>query len=74
MRNWEQLKAAQPVVYCLITFLAAVVILSAPAKTQDWPDILDPTQLKTLNMEMDSLDWDTIQNDLTFDIEKQAWF
>ena len=40
----------------------------------NWPEIFEPNQLRTLNLDMDPDDWDTIRFDLTFDIEVPAWF
>src|SRR5687768_12016055 len=45
------------------------VVLAAPARAQDWPEIFDPLVLRTLNLEMSDQDWQTIQHDGTFDIE-----
>ena len=74
LMNDRKKKSALLAVFSFVTFLVVTGILSVPAEAQEWPDIFDPTQLRTLNLEMDPLDWDMIQNDLTFDIEKPAWF
>lgn len=54
---------------CLLTALGCIVAYSARAQAQDWPEIFDPLVLRTLNLEMDDADWQTIQNDETFEIE-----
>jgi spore coat protein CotH len=54
---------------CLATLVAA-----APAQSQAWVDVFDPSQLLTLSLEMDPADWDTIRRDTTNDIEVPAYF
>lgn len=51
---------------------AAVIVLSLTAtdvraQFGGWPDIFNPYQLRTLNLEMDPADWITIQNDDPYD-------
>ncbi|MCK4413097.1 MAG: CotH kinase family protein [Candidatus Eisenbacteria sp.] len=58
----------------VVTSLLSVAILLTPAHAQGWPEIFDPLQVLTLNLEMNPLDWATIQNDETFDIEVPANF
>jgi hypothetical protein len=53
-----------------IAVCAALALLGCTsAQAQDWPEIFDPLVLRTINLEMDPADWQTIQNDETFDIE-----
>jgi spore coat protein CotH len=48
---------------------SAVLFLSlGVASAQDWPEIYDPLVLRNLNLQMSDEDWQTIQNDETFDI------
>lgn len=58
------------------SFLAAVVLgcgfISASAA--GWPEVFDPTVLRTLYLEMAPTDWTTIAADMTFEIEVPAWF
>ncbi|NIO28917.1 MAG: hypothetical protein GTO29_10250 [Candidatus Latescibacteria bacterium] len=72
--NGRKTKAAQLAVFGFVTFLVISAVFSAPAGAQAWPAFFDPNQLLTLNLQMDPADWDTVQNDLTFDIAKPAWF
>jgi hypothetical protein len=57
--------------HSMLPFIAAIVIcaLSVSAFAQDWPEIFDPLVLRTLNLQMSDEDWQTIQNDETFDME-----
>jgi spore coat protein H len=52
--------------------LAAVSARSASA--QNWPAVFEPTQVLSLNLQIDPADWQTIQDDDTFDIEVPATF
>jgi len=56
--------------------LLCSAILTRTGETfgQDWPHIFDPNLLMTLNIEMNPSDWNDVTEDLTFDIEKPAWF
>jgi spore coat protein CotH len=54
--------------------LALLVFAVNPANAYDWPGLYDPTQLITLNLDMDPVDWDTVKADTTFDIEVPAMF
>ena len=55
--------------------LVLLVITSAPAAhAQDWPDVFNPFQILTLNMELSPNDWDTIRRDTTNEIEVPAQF
>ena len=52
-----------------------LVLTSAPvAHAQDWPDVFNPFQLLTLNLELSSSDWDKIRRDTTNEIEVPARF
>ena len=52
-----------------------LVLTSAPvARAQDWPEVFNPFQLLTLNLELSSSDWDTIRRDTTNEIEVPARF
>ena len=39
-----------------------------------WPDAFNPTQLRSLHIQMDPADWETVRFDTTFDIERPAYF
>jgi hypothetical protein len=53
----------------IATAASAVLCLSlGVASAQDWPEIYDPLVLRNLNLQMSDEDWQTIQNDETFDI------
>ncbi|MCH7720246.1 MAG: lamin tail domain-containing protein [Planctomycetes bacterium] len=54
--------------------VAVTGMLTGAATAQGWPDVFDPFQLLTLNLEMDDADWQTIQNDESFSIEVPADF
>jgi spore coat protein CotH len=54
--------------------LAASAVLTAPAQAQTWPDVFDPYQLATLDLELNPQDWDTIRFDTTNEIEVPAAF
>ena len=61
--GWSALRTA----LFLILIIAPVTVLA-----QGWPEIYDTDQLLTLNLELDHGDWQTIQNDETFDLEFPA--
>ena len=45
-----------------------------PAQAQGWPEVFEPTVLRTLYLNMSSADWQIIENDLTYEIEVPAFF
>lgn len=45
-----------------------------PVFAQGWPEVFDPTVLRTLYLEMSDADWQIVENDLTFEDERPAWF
>src|SRR5688572_18265701 len=49
--------------------VVAILAASPSASAQGWPEIFDPLVLRTINLQMSDADWQTIQNDETFDIE-----
>jgi spore coat protein CotH len=52
-----------------------LVLAFAPvAHAQDWPDVFNPFQILTLNLELSATDWDTIRRDTTNEIEVPAQF
>jgi hypothetical protein len=51
-----------------------VAFCRIPVYAGGWPEVFEPTVLRTLYLEMNSADWQIIENDLTFDIEVPAWF
>ena len=46
---------------CAVLLLA--MIFHIPVSAQDWPEIYDPLQLRTLHLQIDPDDWVTIQHD-----------
>jgi len=58
----------------LVAVALGTMLGSSSVRAQGWPDVFDPTQLRTLNLTMDPDDWETIRHDLTFDIEVPAQF
>lgn len=60
---------------CLILSLFTCFFIgSGSASGQDWPDVFAPDLLLTLNLELNSSDWNIILNDETFEIERPALF
>lgn len=59
---------------CTVLLATLVALLAQDARAQGWPDIFDPVQLRTLHLEMDGADWQTIQNDESLSIEVPANF
>ena len=56
---------------CLLCIVCAG---AARAAIGPWPDAFDPLELRTLHIDMDPADWETIRFDTTFDIEVPAYF
>lgn len=55
--------------------LVLLVLASAPAAhAQAWPDVFNPFQVLSLNLELSPADWDTIRRDTTNEIEVPARF
>ena len=67
-------RLARTVVMVFVAIVAGVLLCSSSARGQGWPEVFQPNQLLTLNLDMDPSDWDTIRYDLTFDIEVEAQF
>ena len=58
-----------------VTALVTVFLISASAShAQAWPDVFNPFQILTLNLQLAAQDWDTIRRDTTNEIEVPAWF
>jgi hypothetical protein len=59
-------------------FIFFAFILSAFCIVQvhasGWPEVFEPNVLRTLYLEMDPGDWQIVENDLTFEIERPALF
>src|SRR5688572_27559060 len=55
-------------------FLMVVMIAAPGALAQAWPDVFNPFQILTLNLQLSQQDWDTIRHDLTNEIEVPAQF
>ncbi len=55
--------------------IALIFLVAAPgALAQAWPDVFNPFQILSLNLQLDQQDWDTIRHDLTNEIEVPAMF
>jgi hypothetical protein len=50
------------------------VVAASAAKAQAWPDVFNPFQILTLNLQLSDQDWDTIRHDITNEIEVPAQF
>ena len=48
--------------------------LSLGATAQPWPEVFDPTVVRTFSLELEPADWDTIRFDTTNEIEVPAMF
>ena len=58
-----------------VSVLLMIVLIAAPgASAQPWPDVFNPFQILTLNLELAVSDWDTIRRDTTNEIEVPALF
>ena len=52
----------------------AAIVFTGAAHAQEWPAVYDPFQILTLNLELNPVDWQTVLNDETYDIEVPVWF
>ena len=50
------------------------LVAARGAFAQAWPDVFNPFQMLTLNLQVDEQDWDTIRHDTTNEIEVPALF
>jgi hypothetical protein len=58
-----------------VSVLLMVLLIAAPgAFAQAWPDVFNPFQILTLNLQLTDQDWDTIRHDTTNEIEVPAMF
>src|SRR5918993_814500 len=58
-----------------VSVLLLVLLIAAPgAFAQAWPDVFNPFQILTLNLQIAQTDWDTIRHDTTNEIEVPALF
>jgi hypothetical protein len=58
-----------------VSVLAMIFLTATPgANAQAWPDVFNPFQILTLNLELAEQDWDTIRHDTTNEIEVPALF
>lgn len=59
-----------------LCFVCIAFTISSPALAiaQDWPAVFDPIEVLPLKLTMAPADWQTIQEDETFDIEVPAMF
>lgn len=58
---------------CSIVITLTLLATLAPlASAQDWPEIFDPLELRTLHLQIDPSDWIAIQHDETLSLEFPA--
>jgi hypothetical protein len=58
-----------------VSVLVTIFLIAAPgALAQAWPDVFNPFQILTLNLQLAEQDWDTIRHDLTNEIGVPAQF
>src|SRR5688572_4590476 len=58
-----------------VSVLLMVLLIATPgAFAQAWPDVFNPFQILTLNLQLTDQDWDTIRHDTTNEIEVPAMF
>lgn len=58
-----------------VSALATILFIAAPGTyAQAWPDVFNPFQILTLNLQLAEQDWDTIRHDTTNEIEVPALF
>lgn len=58
-----------------VSVLMIIFLIGAPGTFgQAWPDVFNPVQILTLNLQLAEQDWDTIRHDTTNEIEVPAWF
>ena len=58
----------------LLALVMVLIIIAPGALAQTWPDVFNPFQILTLNLQLAEQDWDTIRRDTTNEIEVPAWF
>jgi hypothetical protein len=70
-RQWsDTIKMVKKFGVWLLLWIGATGLLGA----QGWPGVYEPTQLLTLNLQMEPADWATIQTDSSYSIEVPAQF
>src|SRR5688572_1111928 len=58
-----------------VSVLFMILLIAAPgASAQAWPDVFNPFQILTLNLQLAAQYCDTIRHDITNEIEVPAWF
>ena len=58
-----------------VSVVLMVLLIAAPGIfAQAWPDVFNPFQILTLNLQLAEQDWDTIRHDTTNEIEVPAMF
>src|SRR5688572_17779891 len=58
-----------------VSVVLMIVLIAAPgAFGQGWPEVFNPFQILTLNLQLSEQDWDTIRHDTTNEIEVPAMF
>ena len=56
-----------------VSVLLIILLIVAPGSyAQGWPDVFNPFQILTLNLQLADEDWDTIRHDTTNEIEVPA--
>ena len=52
------------------SMLLIILLIVAPVSfAQGWPEVFNPFQILTLNLQLAEQDWDTIRHDITNEIE-----
>ena len=58
-----------------VSVLLIILLMVAPGSfAQGWPEVFNPFQILTLNLQLAEQDWDIIRHDITNEIEVPAWF
>lgn len=64
----------RPVPLLVRVFVLLTAVVGPPsAWAQDWPVFYDPLTVRTINLTLSSADWNTVQNDTTFEQEVPAY-
>lgn len=62
----------------IAAIVAGLVVIAGASRLQgqvpSYSSLYDPLRMLDLNLEMDPADWNTVRNDLSYDIEKPACF
>ena len=56
-----------------LAFGSLLLAASLHAQTDEWPAMFDPFRVITINLAMDTNDWETVRADTTYSINVPAW-